>query len=151
MSVTASRNLSQPPKEFVEDPDFARVNRTVRPAPPRYRNELGKYSVHRSAKCESCGQCVVTCEHGVHVRPRPYQLMTRPFDYRCIGPDCEATGNACTQKCPNGALKVMENPAFKTLGDFRWTADLLARLVRPQRPQIQILSVGTDEINLKPQ
>jgi glutamate synthase domain-containing protein 2/ferredoxin len=125
-STTVHSKVSQPPKAFEENPDFAKVSRIVRPAPPRYRNEIGKYTIHRSAKCESCGKCVVTCEHGVHIRPEAYQLMTRPFDYRCIGSECAKTGSYCVDACPNGALELMENQAFKTLGDFRWTADLLA-------------------------
>ena len=52
--------------------------------------------------------------------------MTRPFDYRCIGPACAKTGAFCVDACPQGALSLSENPAFPTIGDCRWTADLLA-------------------------
>jgi glutamate synthase domain-containing protein 2 len=52
--------------------------------------------------------------------------MVRPFDYRCIGPDCAETDNYCIRACPQQALSLSENPAFETVGDYRWTADLLA-------------------------
>jgi hypothetical protein len=51
--------------------------------------------------------------------------MQRPFDYRCIGPACAEADDSCVKACPNQALSISENPVFRTLGDFRWTADLL--------------------------
>ena len=126
LQKTSSANISQAPADFLSDPAFARVDRTVRPAPPRYRNEVGKYTVHRSTDCTACGHCITTCPEGVHTRPEGYRLMVRPFDYRCIGPDCAKTDHYCVSECAAGALTVIENPTFKTLGDRRWTSDLLA-------------------------
>ena len=94
-------------------------------APPRYRNEIGKYSIHRSPSCVGCGRCVKTCRYGVHVRPEGYRLVQRPLDYRCIGPACAETEDYCIDACPQQALSLSENPVFKTLGDYRWTPDLL--------------------------
>jgi glutamate synthase domain-containing protein 2/ferredoxin len=111
--------------EFRANPEFARVTREVRRAPPRYRNELGKYSVHRSSRCAACGRCVELCPHGVHTRPKGYGPIVRPFDYRCVGFDCEQTDHYCIGQCPEQALSLCENPAFATLGDQRWTPDLL--------------------------
>jgi glutamate synthase domain-containing protein 2 len=74
----------------------------------------------------ACGRCVETCEHGVHVRPKGYGPIVRPFDYRCIGPGCAETGRYCIDACPRGALSLSENPVFETMGDYRWTPDLLA-------------------------
>ena len=34
-------------------PDYAEVSREVRPAPPRYRNEIGKFSIRRASTCVS--------------------------------------------------------------------------------------------------
>ena len=116
----------QDSQEFVTDPEFARVDRKVRPALPRYRNELGKYSIHRSSACVSCGKCVKICPYKVHRRPDGYRDLIRPFDYLCIGPECEKSDHYCISACPKGALSLSENPAFKTLGDCRWTPDLLA-------------------------
>ena len=119
------KTVPQSVEDFVSRPDYAEVSREVRLAPPRYRNEIGKYSVHRASNCQQCGRCVETCEYGVHERPEGYRQMMRPFDYRCIGPDCAKTDKYCIDACPNQALSLSENPAFKTIGDYRWTADLI--------------------------
>ena len=112
-----------------DDSDYADVSREVRPALPRYRNEIGKYSIHRASTCQSCGKCVETCQHGVHIRPAGYRSVIRPFDYRCVGPDCaEPGGQNCIETCPNQALSISENPVFETMGDHRWTPDLLASI-----------------------
>jgi ferredoxin len=103
----------------------AEVNREVRPAPPRYRNEIGKYSIYRASQCADCGRCVETCSYGVHVRPEGYLHVMRPYDYRCIGPECKETGCFCIDACPQGALKLSINPVSETMGDHRWTPDLL--------------------------
>jgi hypothetical protein len=40
-----------------------------------------------------------------------------------VGLDCP---NPCDKECPVNALAVRRNPTFDTIGDFRWTPDLLA-------------------------
>src|SRR3972149_6301809 len=97
-------------------PAGAEVSREARPAPPRYRNEIGKYGIYRASECANCGRCVETCRYGVHVRPEGYLHVMRPYDYRCIGPDCQDTGCLCIDACPPGALKVYVNPAAETRG-----------------------------------
>jgi ferredoxin len=93
--------------------------------PPRYRNELGKFNVFRSPDCVNCGTCVRTCAYNVHTRIGKDGPVVRPFEYRCIGPDCAKEGSACVDACPRRALSVSASPCFETLGDFRWTPDLL--------------------------
>src|SRR5208283_941866 len=105
--------------------DFTEVSRQPALAPPRYRNEIGKYSVRRESSCASCGRCVEVCQHGVHVRPKGYRTVIRPFDYRCIGPECAEHGSYCIDECPQQALSLSVNPVFETMGDYRWTPDLL--------------------------
>ena len=121
----SSRATPQSAEDFLSRPDYAEVSRRVCPAPPRYRNEIGKFSVHRCSACIACGRCAEVCRWGVHFRPDGYRTMARPFDYRCIGPDCTEAGDNCIDACPQDALSLSENPTFKTLGDCRWTADLL--------------------------
>jgi glutamate synthase domain-containing protein 2/NAD-dependent dihydropyrimidine dehydrogenase PreA subunit len=128
MSATTQSGLpdqAQTPDSFLTRPDFAEVSRQVRPAPPRYRNEIGKYSIRRSSTCENCGRCVELCPEGVHRMPEGYRQVIRPLDYRCIGPDCEKTDHYCITACPNGALSLSDNPTFETMGDYRWTPDLI--------------------------
>jgi ferredoxin len=126
ITKTLDKKIPQPAEEFSSKPEFADVGRAVHPALPRYRNEIGKFSINRSSVCISCGKCVETCEHGVHSRPAGYRQVIRPFDYRCIGSDCEKSGRFCVANCPKQALSLDESPVFKTLGDYRWTPDLLS-------------------------
>ena len=126
-SVPASRRRPEPrvPDASPDRTGSAEVSREIRPAPPRYRNEIGKFGIHRGPRCAACGRCVETCRHGVHVRPGGYLPVMRPYDYRCIGPGCRETGSCCIDLCPEGALKLTDNPVAETIGDFRWTPDLL--------------------------
>lgn len=91
----------------------------------RYRNPIGKYRVHRSMKCISCGLCAKLCPYGVHVRYDNYSQPIRPLDYRCIGVDCEKNGFFCITRCPQQALSMGLNPILETLGDYRWPADMI--------------------------
>ena len=127
MSTTESTRCTEPSgaDEPLTYADFAEVSRLPGLAPPRYRNEIGKYSVRRAASCAACGRCVEVCQRGVHVRPKGYRAVIRPFDYRCFGPDCLEGDSNCIDECPQKALSLCVNPVFETMGDYRWTPDLL--------------------------
>ncbi len=102
-----------------------RCSREVRPAPPRYRNEIGKFSIRRASTCVACGRCVEVCPHGVHVRPDGYRHVSARSTIAASGPTVRETDHYCVDACPQQALSLAENPAFETLGDYRWTPDLL--------------------------
>ncbi len=101
------------------------VSREVKPAPPRYRNEIAKYIIRRSSDCNLCGKCAQVCPHGVHVLKPGYKLFAAPHLNVCIGPSCQKTDHYCIDLCPNKALKMVENPMLKAMGDYRWTPDML--------------------------
>ncbi|MDD5399477.1 MAG: 4Fe-4S binding protein, partial [Dehalococcoidia bacterium] len=101
------------------------VRREIKPAPPRYRNEIAKYIIRRSDACKLCGKCAEACPQGVHVLKGGYKYFAAPRQNVCIGPSCKETGHYCVDLCPNGALKMVENPMMKVLGDHRWTSDLI--------------------------
>ena len=102
------------------------VERKVKPAPARYRNEISKYIVYRDEeKCKLCGTCVKTCPKGVHVLKEGYKLFATPLMYKCNGAVCEKTDNFCVAKCPNGALRLVKNPMMEALGDNRWSEDMM--------------------------
>jgi glutamate synthase domain-containing protein 2/ferredoxin len=101
------------------------VERVVRPAPDRYRNALGKYSINRSADCVGCGDCAKLCPEGVHVKPDGYTFALRPRDHLCIGPECMKTDHYCVAKCSKKALSMARNPTVDAMGDPRWTSDLI--------------------------
>jgi len=89
--------------------------------PSRFRNPIGKYRLHRTDDCIGCGRCVEICPYGVHVAKRGVMLVKHA--YRCVGLDCV---EPCHKACPQDALSLKRNLDFEALGDFRWTADLLA-------------------------
>ena len=101
------------------------VERVVRPAPSRYRNEIARYIVHRSLDCRRCGRCVEVCPHGVHVHKEGYKYFGEPEHHKCTGEACMKSGTSCVDLCPSKALQIQDNPMYTTLGDFRWTADLI--------------------------
>jgi ferredoxin len=94
----------------------------LKPAPPRFKNPIGKYKVRRNtALCVHCGHCAEVCAYGVHERREGFSRMSRPVEYKCIGFSC----SECVDQCPQQALSLEINPLYETLGDHRWTADLL--------------------------
>lgn len=115
-----------PAKTLKTRPPQFRQERTIRPAPPRYRNEISKYIILRDEeKCAACGQCVALCPQGVHVRKPGYKYFALPKSHLCFGPKCEVKGCYCITACPRGALRIQENPMMKALGDYRWPAAMI--------------------------
>ena len=106
-------------------PQFQQT-RAIRPALPRYRNEISRYIILRDEeKCTACGRCVELCPQGVHVRKPDYKYFALPKSHLCFGPVCEAKGCYCITACPQGALRIRENPMMKVLGDYRWPAAMI--------------------------
>lgn len=103
----------------------ATVERVVKPAPSRYRNEIAKYIIRRSDDCTMCGKCAEICPQGVHVLKGGYKYFAAPRLNVCIGPSCQKTDHYCVDLCPNKALRMVENPQMKLLGDYRWTGDMI--------------------------
>ena len=101
------------------------IPRVTAPAPPRFRNEIAKYIIRRSSACTLCGKCAEACPYGVHVLKPGYKLFSAPHQNVCIGPSCQQTDHYCIDKCPQKALKMVENPMLKGMGDYRWTPDVI--------------------------
>ncbi len=100
--------------------------RTIKPAPPRYRNEIGKYITTRDeGKCTRCGKCAAVCPQGVHVLKPGYKYFAEPKNHLCIGEKCKERGCYCADLCPTGALTVEINPMLEALGDYRWTPEMI--------------------------
>ncbi|MGD2245597.1 MAG: glutamate synthase-related protein [Candidatus Aminicenantes bacterium] len=92
---------------------------------PGYRSQIGKYQISLSDDCFHCGLCVELCPCGVFERREGFNHVTAPNSPRCEGPDCTAGSYHCAMKCPVDAIKIEMDPQWKTLGDFRWTPDLI--------------------------
>ena len=100
--------------------------RAISPALPRYRNEIGKYVVFRDEqRCKKCYKCVELCPQGVHVKKSGYKYFAESRSHLCFGPTCEKKGCYCVTACPQGALRIEENPMMKALGDYRWSAEMI--------------------------
>ncbi len=102
------------------------VDRVIKPAPSRYRNEIAKFIIYRDDNdCARCGKCAEVCPYGVHVLKPGYKCFAMPKSHLCAGDSCEKTAHFCIAQCPRGALRIAENPMMKSLGDYRWPADMI--------------------------
>ena len=93
--------------------------------PSRFRNPIGKYVVTRNSRCTGCGLCASLCPHGVHIKPEGYSKPLPPRSERCVGTVCEKCEYYCVERCPNNALSVSFNSTLETMGDYRWTPEML--------------------------
>ncbi len=93
--------------------------------PSRFRNTIGKYIIRRNARCISCGLCAELCPYGVHPRYDNYVKPLRPITHKCIGFECKGNEYLCIDRCPEQALTLRLNPLLETLGDYRWTSEML--------------------------
>ncbi len=127
-SLIDKKNLEEilPRNTFKTRVPQVEVERKIKPAPSRYRNEIAKYLIYRDEeRCKMCGTCVRTCAKGVHVLKEGYKLFAAPLSYKCNGFVCAKTENFCVAKCPNSALRLVKNPMMEVLGDYRWTSDMI--------------------------
>jgi glutamate synthase domain-containing protein 2 len=100
------------------------IHMEVKSCPSRYRNQFGKYKVVRTSTCTACGKCAAVCSYGVHVKAG--NRMLAPKSYNCRGREhCRSLGRYCAGYCTERSLKIGKDPLFDTIGDPRWTSDLL--------------------------
>ncbi|MGC9443488.1 MAG: glutamate synthase-related protein [Candidatus Methanospirareceae archaeon] len=98
----------------------------IRLAPSRFLNEIGEVEVRRDvSSCINCGMCASVCPFGVHERKAGFNRIAKPLSYLCIGQACEDKQFYCVDHCPRKALSLVENPLYRTIGDRRWTRDLI--------------------------
>ncbi|MGE5390409.1 MAG: glutamate synthase-related protein, partial [Deltaproteobacteria bacterium] len=93
--------------------------------PSRFKHQVPKYKVTRSNDCINCGTCAKTCPYGVHERPEGHNRVYPPINYKCTGFECQSKEFCCIAQCPRQALSLSLNPMYETLGDPRWTADMI--------------------------
>ena len=92
---------------------------------PMLLRKLNRFRVVRSDTCIDCGLCASLCTFGVHKRIEGHAHMSLPIDTKCIGPSCSSNSFYCVSNCPNGSLSVIPNPVYTSMGDPRWTADMI--------------------------
>ncbi|MDD3421577.1 MAG: glutamate synthase-related protein [Methanocellales archaeon] len=76
-------------------------------------------------KCISCGMCAAVCPFGVHERETGYNRVSKPLSYLCIGNTCKDQPFYCVDHCPRKALSIGQNQNYISIGDSRWTRDLI--------------------------
>ncbi len=62
---------------------------------------------------------------GVHEIRTGQNFVTSPHPERCQGTACRENDFFCVAHCPRDALSVSDNPLLETLGDWRWTPELI--------------------------
>ncbi len=98
----------------------------VKLAPSRFPNEISEVEVKRDvSKCINCGTCAKVCPFGVHERKAGYNRISKPLSYLCISTSCEDKPFYCVNHCPRKALSLDINHDYITIGDYRWTRDLI--------------------------
>ena len=94
-------------------------------AESRFLNPVGKFKVSLAEKCFHCGLCVELCPVHVFERKEGFNYVCVTSPGRCLGPRCQQGSFLCAKKCPIQAIEIETDPQWKTLGDFRWTPDLI--------------------------
>jgi glutamate synthase domain-containing protein 2 len=101
-------------------------NPEIKLAPSRFPNEISEVEVTRdTSSCINCGVCADACPFGVHERKAGFNRVSKPRSFLCIGQSCEDEPFYCVENCPRKALSVIQNPNYRTIGDYRWTRDLI--------------------------
>jgi len=99
---------------------------TIKIASSRFPNEISEIEVKRDvSKCINCGTCAKVCPFGVHERKTGYNRVSKPLSYLCIGTSCEDKLFYCVNHCPRNALSLDISSEYSTIGDYRWTRDLI--------------------------
>ncbi|HUV60727.1 MAG TPA: glutamate synthase-related protein [Thermoplasmata archaeon] len=86
---------------------------------------MNRFSVNRADTCISCGLCESLCPYGVHRRIEGHSKILPPDDRRCIGPSCSVNYFFCVANCPTKSLSVGESSNYMSLGDPRWTQEMI--------------------------
>jgi len=100
-------------------------NVETRRAGSRFLSPIGKFRVSLDEECFHCGLCAELCPAGVFERKDGFNYVSAASPARCLGPDCQQGPFFCTEKCPVQAIEIETDPQWKTLGDFRWTPELI--------------------------
>lgn len=93
--------------------------------PSRFLYQIGKYKVSLSPECFHCGLCVDICPHRVFERTEGTNFVLPLRSSFCRGADCASGAYFCRRKCPVDAISIEADPQWKSLGDYRWTQDLI--------------------------
>ena len=109
----------------VERPTYAESYPEAALDPSQRLKFMNRFRVVRADTCISCGLCESLCPYGVHRRIEGHARILPPDDRKCIGPSCDANYFFCVANCPTNSLSLTDSGNFRSLGDPRWTADMI--------------------------
>jgi glutamate synthase domain-containing protein 2/NAD-dependent dihydropyrimidine dehydrogenase PreA subunit len=93
--------------------------------PSEHLKFVNRFTVTRADTCISCGMCQSLCPYGVHKRVEGHVKILPPDDRKCIGPSCSVNYFFCVANCPTNSLSVGVSDTFESLGDPRWTSEMI--------------------------
>ena len=78
-------------------------------------------------KCDLCGDCIQTCSAYIGSAQINYEAFNKADGYFRIHNSASSCNGCmkCVSQCKHGAISVRVSPQYLTLGDRRWTADLI--------------------------
>jgi len=106
--------------------DTPRIVRT----PTSFPRTIKKYEIILDrAKCTACGKCVEACPDYIGSVPLQFEAFKKTEGFillhnptkMCDGESC----SRCIEVCEPGALTLRLSPEYESLGDYRWTPDLI--------------------------
>jgi glutamate synthase domain-containing protein 2/ferredoxin len=113
--------MSRPERHII----YSEEELEQRRCPSRYRAEIGKYRITLNEQCFHCGYCDEVCPNNVFRRLDGFNRMQVPRSDNCAGENCANGSFVCIEQCPVRAISIELDPQWKSLGDFRWTPDLI--------------------------
>lgn len=93
--------------------------------PSQRLKAINRNNVTRADSCISCGLCATLCPQGVHRRIEGHVHLLPPYEGKCIGPNCSKNDYYCVDRCPTRSIAVTPSETFISLGDYRWTSDMI--------------------------
>lgn len=93
--------------------------------PIKFLNRIGRFKISFTENCFHCGLCAEVCPSNVLERLEGLNCVRVANPAACRGPDCKQGPFYCVKKCPVEGIKIEEDPQWKTLGDYRWTPELI--------------------------
>ena len=95
------------------------------PVPSTLLKRMTRYRVTRADSCINCGLCASLCPYGVHRRVEGHVKILPPAEPSASVRAAPSNSFYCVKNCPTQSLSVSPNPVFASMGDPRWTPEMI--------------------------